>query len=166
MGGTLRNKLTGNSRGQVGDAIIALFVISFIIYFNVAYTSGKAYFKAQRQVDGIVKNHVDIMRKKGVLTSQNYSDMIRELSYYGGFDIYLRVDCVNDIGGYDSFFTEASILDRRLKLGDYVSVYVESAQNALFGEILSRNLMFGPSGSHINLTLNSSSSGMVMGNGS
>ena len=176
-----------NKRGQIADILMFMFFFSFVIYFILAYTSAKAFFKAEDMVQGVVKNSVELVRTKGIYTKENFDDLNIKLSRYGRFNVQLTLEVANEkyvannasliapadnntaeeTLKYVKYFTPESIIDRTLKVGDMIKVYVESNEKSLFGQIISRNFMLWSTGSRSsNLHIQAMSTAMICADGS
>ncbi len=159
-------KRIGGRSGQVADILMFIFFIIFVVYFIVSYTSMQTFFKTQEIVDDIVRSEVEIVRTKGIFTSQEYENLIKKISRYGNFDVYITLEAQDNTGRYSKYFSTDYILDRPLKVGDFIKVLAESKNPPLFAQMLTRSFSFGfGSGEKTSFKMQSMCSGMICTNG-
>lgn len=155
-----------NSKGQIADIIMFLFFISFVVYFIVSYTSMQVFFKTQEIIDGIVRTEVEVVRTKGLFTTDEYKSFLKKLNGYGNFEVFLTLEAQDLDGKYIKYFTPEEILDKPLQVGDFVKIFVESKDRPLFAEMMSRNFMLAASkGGGTNFRMQSLCTGMVCSDG-
>ncbi len=158
-------RICGQS-GQVADILMFIFFITFVVFFIVSYTSMQAFFKTQEIVDDIVRSEVEIVRTKGIFTSEEYENLIKKISKYGNFDVYITLEAQDNTGKYSKYFSIEYILDRPLKVGDFIKVLAESKNPPLFAQMLTRSYSFGlGSGKNSSFKMQSMCSGMICTNG-
>lgn len=161
----LKKRLSSN-RGQIADILMFLFFISFVIYFVLAYTSMQTFFKTQEFVDTIVRTEVEIVRTKGIFKTEEYKSFLSKLSNYGQYNVYATIETQDAAGNYVKWFRlKEEILDRPLKVGDFIKISVESRKASLFSEIMARNFLFGRSGNVNNFKMQSVAAGMICTDG-
>ena len=131
-----------SNKGQIADILMFIFFISFVMYFVLSYTSMQTFFKTQEFIDNVVRTEVEIVRTKGVFKTEEYKRFLAQLSKYGNFNVYVTIETQDAAGNYAKWFRlEEEILDRPLKVGDFIKIAVESTQRSLFAEIMARNFL-------------------------
>jgi hypothetical protein len=155
-----------NKKGQIGDIILFLFFFSFVIYFITAFISSKVFFISQNAVNSIVESKVDIVRTKGIFTESEYQDLYKRLARYGNFDVYVTLEKQEETGAYTTIFMPKEIIDQPLHVGDFIKIYVESKQPAVFSKILSSGLLMGSKKQTGGFKLKSLATGMIATDGS
>lgn len=154
-----------NSRGQMADIMMFMLFVVFVIYFIVSYTSMHQFFKTQEFTDSIVRSEVETVRSKGILKTEDHERYMRELARYGKFIVHVTLEKQNSAGYYDKFFRIEEILDKPLKVGDFIKIIAESNDTSLFAEIMRRGILFGSSKNTASFRMQSLASGMVCSDG-
>lgn len=154
--------------GQIADILMFFIFIVFVLYFIILFTSMQFYFRTQKMVDIVVRNEVELIRTKGILTTSEYEDFLGRLAKYGSFNVLVVAELQDNAGVRAKWFDIDTIKDKPLKVGDFIKIYVESKKPPLFTELLLRNFMFGynSSGASVsNFRMQSVASAMVCSDG-
>ncbi|MGE5473752.1 MAG: hypothetical protein ACM3UU_05985 [Ignavibacteriales bacterium] len=141
----LINKIK-SEKAQIADVIMFFIFIVFVLYFIILFTSMQFYFRAQKMVDGIVRDEVETIRTKGILTKSEYEDFLDRIGKFGNFNVLVVAELQDNAGVRAKWFDINSICGKPLKVGDYIKIFVESKRPPLFSELLLRNFMFGYNG--------------------
>jgi len=119
-----------------------------------------------------VRDEVEIVRTKGIFTRAEYESFLAKIAKYGNFTVLLTAEKQNAAGVRGKLFnldrkdTENRVIDQPFKTGDFIKIFIESANPSLFTEILNRNFMFGYSGGgKSGFKMQSTASAMVCSDG-
>ncbi|MGE5329066.1 MAG: hypothetical protein ACM3KR_06145 [Deltaproteobacteria bacterium] len=153
-------------KGQIADILMFFFFIVFVIYFIILFTSMQLFFNTQKMVDSVVRDEIEIVRTKGILTTSEYENFLGKLGKYGNFNIIVIAEKQDEAGNRGRYFSLDTILDKPFKVGDFIKFFVESKKPSLFADILQRNFMFGYNGKGgSSFRMQSQASGMVCSDG-
>lgn len=139
-------------------ATILVIIFSWFTSFFVSYSDFDA---RQHKVDAITYNYTQLAAKKGSLTPAMYSELEKELSKLGEFDIYAWAEKYNSTGtktktegkplvGYDLRENDYDILNvsARAKKDHSLTFFYKAAT-------------FGPTGFSSNIRINSQATSYI-----
>jgi len=155
-----------SEKGQIADIMMFFFFIVFVIYFIILFTSMQFFFRAQKMVDNVVRDEVEIIRTKGIFTQSEYESFLAKLSKYGNYNVNVFAEKQDNAGQRGKLFSIETIKDQPFKVGDFIQILVESSKPPLFSVILNTNFLF--SSNHKNgsdFRMQSLASGMICSDG-
>ena len=108
--------------GLLMATIILLHVYSFFIHMSI-----------KSDINQINYHTVSDIADSGIFTTYGYNDFQENINKLGDYTISLRLDKLIKSGIYDTYFDTNEILDRRLRKGDRVTIYLEDKNLTWFG---------------------------------
>ncbi|WP_432409477.1 hypothetical protein [Wukongibacter sp. M2B1] len=119
--------------GKTIGTMITMFIFVVFLLFMITYSM---HNKNELQVDEINFNIVESVSTNGVFSTQIYNDLIYAVSRYGDYTIKIKLKEQISPGLYDIHYDTNYILDKKLKVGDKISVYLEDRNLSLFGRLM------------------------------
>lgn len=119
--------------GRMMFSIFFMFLAILYLLLMITYSEHEKY---EEIVDSINYNTCEIVATKGRFTQQLYDEMLGLVSKYGDFSIKLRYDKQIKPGVYDTFYEEEEIIERNLKIGDKITIYLKDKNLSLFGRFI------------------------------
>lgn len=119
--------------GKTIGTMITIFIFVLFLLFMVTYSM---HSKNELQVDEINFNIVEAVSTRGEFSSQLYDDLTYAVSRYGDYTVKIKLKEQISPGIYDIYYDTSYILDKKLKVGDKISIYLEDRNLSLFGRLI------------------------------
>jgi len=118
--------------GRIGDLLFLSFV-SYLLVFVVAATQ---HIESDAYVEKLTYALVDNISTSGTLTSYQYDRYKKDIANFGDFKITMKFQ--KSLGNelYDSFYDPKLIIDRKLLIGDRVTIAVEQQNISYFERVI------------------------------
>ncbi|MTI48727.1 MAG: hypothetical protein FH761_12850 [Firmicutes bacterium] len=115
--------------GLLIATIILLHVYSFFIHISIKNDINQINFYTIYDISD-----------SGIFKSSTYDGLKEKINKHGDYKIALRLDKQVKPGIYDTYFNKAEILDKYLRKGDKITIYLEDKKLTWFGRLV--NLSF------------------------
>lgn len=129
--------------GKIAGTILTLMFLTFMVFLISFYF---LHMSIKENVNDINYSVSESIATSGVF-SQNLFDYLKEnISRYGDYFIKIKLDLQIKPGIFNTYFvdnedTEKKIIDKRLRVGDRVTVYLEDRRPSLFGRLINAAFM-------------------------
>ncbi len=110
--------------------IILLHVYSFFIHISI-----------KSNINQINYHTVSDIADSGIFTNTLYNELQEKINKSGNYTISLRLDKLVKSGIYDTYFDKDEILDRRLRKGDRITIYLEDKDLTWFGRLVNMSFL-------------------------
>lgn len=132
--------------GKILSTIFAMIVSTYVLCLIIFYFLHQEIRENVRRLDYEV---AEIVATSGILDDKTYQYLSDQVSKFGDYEIKLKLEKQIKPGVYDTFFETLQTLDinhpviinRRLQVGDRVSIYLEDRQPTLFGRLVNATIL-------------------------
>ncbi|MGE4283042.1 MAG: hypothetical protein AB7G87_04905 [Clostridia bacterium] len=154
--------------------IISKMIGFFIaLYLTLIIIFGSLHYIVTTVIDSWAYDLVEKVVTKGELSREVYNKfqdriaLLGTIPVIGPFDIYLKseIDMGEDDSGeqlFDIYYDGDDIINRKYKIGDYFSCYIESRHPTVFSNLINMTMFFVPKTKRHELYIVSLNSGMVV----
>ncbi|MCG8539953.1 MAG: hypothetical protein MJA82_08445 [Clostridia bacterium] len=129
--------------GKTIATMITMFIFVLFFLFSITYSLHK---KIELKVDTVSYNVIETVSTNGKLSSQLYGYLKDSIGKYGDYTIIVKLEEQIRPGIYDTHYDTSYIIDKNLKIGDKMSIYLEDRNLSLFGRLINASI-FGVAGS-------------------
>lgn len=129
--------------GKIISTMITMFIFILFFLLSITYSLHK---KIELKVDTINYNVVESVSTSGKFTNQLYNHLTHSIAKHGEFEIVIKLEKQISPGIYDTYYDTGYVLERNLKIGDKISLYIEARDLSMFGRLINAST-FGIMGS-------------------
>ncbi len=116
--------------GLLMATIILLHIYSFFIHMSI-----------KSDINQINYHTVSDIADSGIFTSDAYNELQETINKSGDYTISIRLDKLVKPNIYDTYFDTSEILDRRLRKGDRITIYLEDRSLTWFGRLVNMTFL-------------------------
>lgn len=124
--------------GKVVAGMLSVVMVSFLIIVISFYFLQET---VKGEVNQLTYHTAEVLSTNGILTTHLYGSYKDQLSRYGDYHVRLKLEKQIKPGVYDIFFQEEDIIDKRLAIGDRLTIFVEDRNPSLFNRFLSAGFL-------------------------
>ena len=124
--------------GRMIATIINLSIITLIIFIIVFYFLHQTI---KEEVNELNYNVMEVASTTGVFSQELYTYLSDNVNKYGNYLIKIKLEQKIKPGVYDTFFDVGEIIDKRLQIGDRLTLYLEDRDPTLFGRFINAAFM-------------------------
>ncbi|HEX2926045.1 MAG TPA: hypothetical protein VHP38_07295, partial [Ruminiclostridium sp.] len=106
--------------GKIAGTVFTLFVMTFLVALIIFYFM---HASIKEEVNGLNYSVTETVATSGELTTDLFEYLKDRLQRYGDYLIKLKLEEQKEPGEYDVNFDKGYILDRKLKVGDRLTVF-------------------------------------------
>lgn len=110
--------------------IILLHVYSFFIHISI-----------KSDINQINYHTVSDIADSGIFTNTAYNELQEKINKLGNYTVSLRLDKLVKLGIYDTYFDKDEILNKRLRKGDRITIYLEDKDLTWFGRLVNMSFL-------------------------
>jgi hypothetical protein len=124
--------------GKIAGTVFTLFVMTFLVSIIIFYF---LHTSIKEEVNDINYSIAETVATSGVMTGDLYDYLKESVSRYGEYRIKLKLEEQLEPGEYNVNFVNSYILDRKLKVGDRLTIFLEDMNPTLFGRLINGSIM-------------------------
>lgn len=124
--------------GKLVGTILIIIFLTYILLFSSFYFLHQTIVT---NVNDINYNVAEVVATSGEFSQDTYDYLKESLYRYGRYDITLKLEKYIKDGIYDTYFDKTEILDKKLKIGDRLTIFVEDQDQDLFGKLVNATFL-------------------------
>lgn len=124
--------------GKIAGTVFTLFVMTFLVALIIFYF---LHGSIKEEVNEVNYGVAETVATSGTLSADLYAYLNESLQRYGDYTIRLKLEEQLEPGEYDVNFHNSYIIDRKLEVGDRLTIFVEDRNPTLFGRLINASIM-------------------------
>jgi hypothetical protein len=124
--------------GKIAGTVITLMFLTFMVFLISFYF---LHMIIKENVNDLNYSISETIATSGMLSQSTYDYLKENVNKYGDYLIKIKLEKQIKPGVYDSYFREEDVIDKKLKIGDRVTVYLEDKKPSLFGRLINAAFM-------------------------
>ncbi|MGV8145840.1 MAG: hypothetical protein ACLKAK_03275 [Alkaliphilus sp.] len=146
---------------MIGKTIAGLVSIIFIMLFMLMITTYFMHLSIEESVNMLNYHTIESISTNGIFSERAYNSLDERLSRFGNYKIKLKLEKLIKDGVYDVYFDNETIIGRRLRRGDKMTIYLEDRDLTLFGRLINSSMYNGSTTQKIDVRINSMMTGII-----
>lgn len=146
---------------MIGKTIAGLVSIIFIMLFMLLVATYFMHLNLKESVNMLNYHTVESISTNGIFSKRAYDSLNESLSRLGNYKIKLKLEKLIKDGVYDVYFDNETIIDRRLRRGDKITVYLEDRDLTLFGRLLNSSMYSESATRKLDIRISSMMTGLI-----
>ncbi|MBN4051003.1 MAG: hypothetical protein COA82_04600 [Alkaliphilus sp.] len=146
---------------MIGKVIAGLVSIIFIMLFMLLVATYFMHLSIKESVNMINYHAVESISTNGIFSERAYDYLNERLSRVGNYKIKLKLEKLIKDGLYDVYFDNETIIDRRLRRGDKITIYLEDRDLTLFGRLINSSMYNEITTRKLDIRINSMMTGVI-----
>lgn len=118
--------------------MVSILLISFMIVMISVYFLHET---VKSEINQINYHAIEVITTNGILTQSLYEGLLERGGRFGSISIQLKLEKQIKPGVYDTFFDKEEIVDKRLEIGDRITIYIEDEDLSLFGRMINGSFL-------------------------
>ncbi|MCX8130731.1 MAG: hypothetical protein N3I35_11605 [Clostridia bacterium] len=119
--------------GKIAGTVFTLFIMTFLVAVIIFYF---LHTGIKEEVNDVNYSVAETVATSGEFTTDLYDFLEKSLGRYGDYRIKLKLEEQISPGEYDINFENSYVLNRKLKVGDRVTIFLEDKDPSLFGRLI------------------------------
>ena len=119
--------------GKIAGTILTLAFLTFMVFLISFYF---LHMSIKENVNDLNYSISETIATSGVFSNNAFEYLKENLNKFGDYLIEIKLDKQIKPGIYDTYFDESEIIDKKLNVGDRVTVYLEDRNPSLFGRLI------------------------------
>lgn len=124
--------------GKVVAGMLSVVLISFMVVLISLYFLQET---VKGEINQLNYHMTEVIATNGILTQSLFNNLKDHIGRYGSYQVKLKLEKQIKPGIYDVFFDYEDIIDKRLQIGDRITVYLEDQDMTLFGRMVSGSIL-------------------------
>lgn len=124
--------------GKVIAGIVSVILISFMVVLISLYFLQET---VKGEINELNYHMTEVVATNGILTQSLFDRFSDQIGRYGSYFVRLKLEKQIKPGVYDVYFDYEDIIDKRLAIGDRITIYLEDQNQTFFGRLMSANTL-------------------------
>lgn len=119
--------------GRVISTVITIFLTVYLVCIVISFFLQEII---RQNIEEINYNVVEVAGTSGVFSKALYDHLCDSVVRFGNYRIRLKLEKYIKQDIYDTYYAEEQIIDKPLRTGDRITVYLEDRDDSLFGRLV------------------------------